>query len=42
MGESKIVTTEELLKDNERYCLSPLRAFNRCFEKWKMKKHLIK
>jgi uncharacterized Zn finger protein len=32
MGECKTITTEELLKDNERYCLSPLRAFNRCFE----------
>lgn len=32
MGICKSVSTEELLKDNPRVCLSAKRVFNRCFE----------
>ena len=32
MGECKTITIKELLKDNPRYCLSSLRAFNRCYD----------
>jgi len=32
MGRSITVSTEELLKGNERFCLSPLRAFKECYK----------
>jgi hypothetical protein len=32
MGEAKLVSIEELKKDNPRLCLSALRVFNRCEE----------
>ncbi|HEY0090453.1 MAG TPA: hypothetical protein VGB37_16505 [Candidatus Lokiarchaeia archaeon] len=28
----KVITTDEILRNNPRYCLSAQRVFNRCFE----------
>ena len=32
MGISKTITIKELLKGNKRFCLSPLRALNKCYK----------
>lgn len=32
MENYKSITNEELLKDNLRFCLSPKRVFNKCYD----------